>query len=62
MEKVKQVLKSRKFWVLIASLIAVAQSFVQDNIDDFQALQLITASLAAYSLGTGIESGLERNK
>ena len=62
MDKVRAVLKSRKFWVLIASLIAIAQSFVQDNIDDFQALQLITASLAAYSLGTGIESGLERNK
>jgi|TARA_R100001530_G_scaffold109450_1_gene76847 hypothetical protein len=62
MDKVRAVLKSRKFWVLAASLIAIAQSFVQDNIDDFQALQLITASLAAYSLGTGIESGLERNK
>jgi hypothetical protein len=62
MNKVKAVLQSRKFWVLIASLIAIAQSVVQDNIDDFQALQLITASLAAYSLGTGIESGLERSK
>tara|TARA_Y100001963_G_scaffold121396_1_gene169919 strand:+ start:241 stop:429 length:189 start_codon:yes stop_codon:yes gene_type:complete len=62
MDKLRKILSSRKFWVLIASLITIAQSVVQNNIDDFQALQLITASLAAYSLGTGIESGLERSK
>ena len=62
MEKVKQVLKSRKFWVLIASLVAVARSFSQGNIDDWQAIQAVVAAGAFYSLGTGIESGLERNK
>ncbi len=62
MDKVRAVLKSRKFWVLAASLIAIAQSFVQDNIDDWQAIQAVVAAGAAYSLGTGIESGLERNK
>ena len=62
MEKVRAVLKSRKFYVLLASLIAIAQSFVQGNIDDWQAIQAVVAAGAAYSLGTGIESGLERNK
>jgi hypothetical protein len=62
MDKVRAVLKSRKFYVLLASLIAIAQSFVQGNIDDWQAIQAVVAAGAFYSLGTGIESGLERNK
>jgi len=62
MDKVQQVLKSRKFWVLMASLIAVAQSFFTGNINDWQAIQAIVAAGAAYSVGTGIESGLQRGK
>ena len=62
MKKVRQVLKSRKFWVLMASLIAVAQSFSQGNISDWQAIQMVVAAGAAFSVATGIESGLERNK
>jgi hypothetical protein len=62
MDKVQQVLKSRKFWVLMASLVVVAQSFFTGNINDWQAIQAIVAAGAAYSVGTGIESGLQRGK
>ena len=62
MNKMKSILKSRKFWVLIATLVGIGQSFVSGKIDDWQAIQMLVAASAAYSLGTGIESGLQGSK
>lgn len=55
MEKIKSVLKSRKFWALIASLVAIAGAFFTHAIDPWQAVQAAVAALALYSTGVAIE-------
>ena len=61
MMKFKAILKSRKFWVLVASLVAVAAGFFQGQIDMWQAIQAVVAAGSAYTVGTGIESGLHKS-
>ena len=57
MEKLKALLKSRKFWALIASLVAVGGGYYTGSIAIFDALQLVVAAFAAYSIGTGLDNG-----
>lgn len=57
MEKLKALFKSRKFWALVASLVAVAGGYYTGAIAIFDALQLIVAAFAAYSIGTGLDNG-----
>ena len=60
-EKVKMMLKSRKFWALIASLVGIASAFFTNSITDWQALQMLVAAFAIYSTGVAIEdSGIAR--
>ena len=61
MSKFQAILRSRKFWVMVASLVAVAAGYFQGQIDMWQAIQAVVAVGAAYSVGTGIESGLRKN-
>ena len=56
MEKFKRLLASRKFWSLIASLVAVAGGYYTGAIAIFDALQLVVAAFAAYSIGTGLDN------
>jgi len=56
MEKLKALFKSRKFWALIGSLIAVAAGYFSGNVNVFDSLQLAVAAFAAYSIGTGLDS------
>ena len=62
MDKLRKILSSRKFWVLVATLVGIGQSFFTGKIDDWQMIQALVAACAAYSIGTGVESGLERSK
>ncbi len=55
MEKFKQLLSSRKFWVLIAALIATAAAFFTSEITAWQAVQALIAAIAVYTTGTAIE-------
>lgn len=55
MEKVKQLLQSRKFWALIAALAAIAGGYFTHSIDVWQAIQALIAALAVYSTGVAIE-------
>ena len=55
LEQIKKILRSRKFWVLIASLLATAAACVSGEISIWQALQAAVAALAVYSTGVAIE-------
>ena len=58
--KLKTIISSRKFWVSVASLVAVAAGYFQGQIDMWQAIQSAVGAGAAYSVATGIESGLHQ--
>ena len=55
LEQMKMILRSRKFWVLIAALLATLAAFLTQQIDVWQALQAAVAALAVYSTGVAIE-------
>ncbi len=52
--KIKLLLQSRKFWVLVAALAATASALAAGKIDEWQALQAAIASLAVYCTGIAI--------
>jgi Mg/Co/Ni transporter MgtE len=54
-EQLKKIVRSRKFWVLVAALLATLAAYVSGNIDMWQALQAAVAALAVYSTGVAIE-------
>lgn len=56
MDKIKEVLSSRKFWALVVALVTVASAFAQGGISEWQAVQAAVAALAAYSTGVAIEA------
>jgi hypothetical protein len=54
-DQLKKIVRSRKFWVLIAALLATTAACVAGQIDVWQALQAAVAALAVYSTGVAIE-------
>lgn len=54
-EQMKKILHSRKFWVLVAALLAATAAYCTEQIDMWQALQTVVAALAVYSTGVAIE-------
>lgn len=60
MDKFKGILKSRKFYVLLGSILTLVQALVNEKITDWQFLQGLIGVASAFMVGTGIESGLER--
>ena len=54
-DKVKALFRSRKFWALIAALLATLGALLTNQIDVWQALQATIAALAVYSTGVAIE-------
>lgn len=54
-EQIKKILRSRKFWVLVAALLATLAAFCTQQINVWQALQASVAALAVYSTGVAIE-------
>jgi Mg/Co/Ni transporter MgtE len=55
LEQIKKILRSRKFWVLVAALLATLAAFCTHQIDVWQTLQAGVAALAVYSTGVAIE-------
>jgi hypothetical protein len=55
LQQLQKILRSRKFWVLLAALIATTAAFVTHQITVWQALQMAVAALAVYSTGVAIE-------
>ena len=58
MDKLKALLQSRKFWALVAALVAVGAGYFAEGITVWQAAQAVVAALSAYALGVAIEDGL----
>jgi hypothetical protein len=54
-EQISRILRSRKFWVLCASLLGVLSAFILQEIDVWQALQLMVGAFAVYSTGVALE-------
>lgn len=54
-EQINRVLRSRKFWALLAALAAVAAGWSSGQLDTWQAVQALIAALAVYSTGVAIE-------
>jgi hypothetical protein len=55
LEQIKKILRSRKFWVLMAAVLATLASYLTQEITVWQALQALLAALAVYSTGVAIE-------
>jgi Mg/Co/Ni transporter MgtE len=62
LEQFKKIVRSRKFWVLVAALLATLAAYVSGNIDVWQALQAAVAALAVYSTGVAIEDNGNASK
>ena len=54
-DQIINILRSRKFWVLIMALAAIGAGYSAGTVDAWQAVQAVIAAGAAYSLGTAIE-------
>ena len=57
LEQVQGVLRSRKFWALVASVAAIWTMYfaTPGSLTPAQAVQATVAALAAYAIGTGLE-------
>ncbi len=55
MHKFIAVVKSRKFWALVASIVSVAGLYTEGRVSSSELVNAIVASFAVYSLATGIE-------
>jgi hypothetical protein len=63
MEKVKQLLGSRKFWAALIGLVLVMVKVWQPDFPlEEEQLVSVVYVLVAYILGTGIEDGLSRQE
>lgn len=60
--QIGKVLRSRKFWALLAALAAVAAGLSSGQIDVWQAVQAVIAALAVYSTGVAIEDAGRSSK
>jgi hypothetical protein len=54
-QQIRLILRSRKFWVLLAALAAIAAGYTSGQMDGWQAVQALIAALAVYSTGVAIE-------
>jgi hypothetical protein len=55
MLKFNELIRSRKFWALIASVVAIAGAVQAGTMPISEAANVLVAALAAYSVATGIE-------
>ncbi len=54
-DQVRRVIRSRKFWVLLAALAGIGAGLSTGQITEWQAVQALIAALAVYSTGVAIE-------
>lgn len=55
MDKILQLLKSRKFWAMVTAIVAAAAGLATGQIDTWQFIMAVVASMAAFSTGVAIE-------
>lgn len=54
--KLKELLASRKFWALIASLVTIGAGYFTGSVDASSAVNAAVAAFGLYAVGTGIEA------
>lgn len=54
-EQVQALLKSRKFWAMVSSIVAAAAGLATNQIDTWQFILVVVAAMAAFSTGVAIE-------
>ncbi len=59
-DKLLFIIKSRKFWTLVASLVAAAGAYATGEVSVWQALIAAIGALAVYAGATALEDGLSR--
>jgi hypothetical protein len=57
MSKLELLMRSRKFWALIAGVAAIVTGYLAGGLPMDQAIQALIAALAAYMVGTGLDKG-----
>ena len=60
--QLQQVLRSRKFWALLAALAAAAAGMCSCELSTWQTVQAVIAALAVYSTGVAIEDAGRRTE
>jgi len=60
MGKLGLLLRSRKFWTLVGSLVVVLGGYATGEVTVWQAVSAAVAALALYSGATALEDGLTR--
>jgi hypothetical protein len=55
LSQLERLLRSRKFWALIAALVTIAAGWSSGELNGWQAVQGVIAALAVYSTGVAIE-------
>lgn len=58
-EQLIKILRSRKFWVLCASLLGIVAAAVAQQVTVWQALQAALAAMCVYSTGVALEGPLK---
>ncbi|NMC53545.1 MAG: hypothetical protein GYA48_07890 [Chloroflexi bacterium] len=58
-EQLLRVLRSRKFWALLAALLTAAGGYASGEMSVWQAVQAAIAALAVYSTGVALEDSLK---
>ena len=61
-DQIKRILRSRKFWVLVAAALATLAAYLTQEINVWQALQALVTALAVYSTGIAIEDNGNVNR
>jgi len=56
MDKFKQLIRSRKFWALVASLATTTGMLVSKQVTGAQALAAFVAAFSAFKIGTALEA------
>jgi len=54
--KLKALLKSRKFWALIAATATIVSGYLANGISMAEAIQAEIAAMAGYMIGTGLDN------
>ena len=60
MNKLNELLHSRKFWALVVALVGVASSLDTGGISELEALSLAVQAIMVYIGATAVEDGLRR--
>jgi len=58
-EQIARVLRSRKFWALLAALLTATAGYASGELSVWQAVQAAIAALAVYSTGVALEDSLK---